>query len=252
MRPAACGSAGSDPVGLLHERQPLPDGLPEVGVDDSMRYIGTPFRISLSGVPQPAGKAVPTTGRMDGEVKMPETLAISGVSTLPTSVDRAKQEAEALLRQCREHVAAGRAGVILDLLDLNPEFIQHAWVRETYIRLSEERRLRRAPGRPIGRDKVCPMVVVGLVGHLIDSGRVKNPRAGIWQARGTALADLTVAWHLLPLRQHPDLSACAERQRTRPGSVSVRSPLAQIEEHLHIGRLRAGLEESREQKTRKG
>ena len=35
-------------------------------------------------------------------------------------------------------------------------------------------RLRRAPGRPIGRDKVCPMVVVGLVGHVIDTGRVKN------------------------------------------------------------------------------
>jgi hypothetical protein len=105
---------------------------------------------------------------------MPETLAISGVSSLPTSVDRAKREAEALLRQCQEHVAAGRAGAILDLLDMNPEFIQHAWVRETYIRLSAEGRLRRAPGRPIGRDKVCPMVVVGLVGHLIHTGRVKN------------------------------------------------------------------------------
>jgi len=139
-----------------------------------MRYIGTPCRISLVGVPQPADEAVPTTGRMDGEVKMPETLAISGVSTLPTSVDRAKREAEALLRQCQERVAAGRAGAILDLLDMNPEFIQHAWVRETYTRLREAGRLRRAPGRPIGRDKVCPMVVVGLVGHVIETGRVKN------------------------------------------------------------------------------
>jgi hypothetical protein len=139
-----------------------------------MRYIGTPFRISLTGVPQPADEVVPTTVRMDGEVKMPETLATSGVSTLPTSVDRAKQAAEALLRQCQERVAAGRAGAILDLLDMNPEFIQHAWVRETHIRLSEEGRLRRARGRPIGRDKVCPMVVVGLVGHLIETGRAKN------------------------------------------------------------------------------
>lgn len=105
---------------------------------------------------------------------MPETLAISGVSTSPTSADQAKREAEALLRQCQERVAAGRAGAILDLLDINPEFIQHAWVRETYIRLSEQGLLRRRRGRPIGRDKVCPMVVVGLVGHLITTERVKN------------------------------------------------------------------------------
>jgi hypothetical protein len=105
---------------------------------------------------------------------MPEALAISGVSTLPTSGDRAKREAEALLRQCQERVAAGRAGAILDLLDINPAFIQNAWVRETYVRLSEQGLLRRRRGRPIGRDKVCPMVVVGLVGHLIATGRVKN------------------------------------------------------------------------------
>jgi len=139
-----------------------------------MRYIGTPFRISLPGIPQPADGAVPTAGRTDGEVQMPETLDITGVSTLATSADRAKREAEALLRQCHERVAAGEAGAILDLLDINPEFIQHAWVRATYIRLSEEGRLRRARGRPIGRDKVCPMVVVGLVGHLIETGRVQN------------------------------------------------------------------------------
>ena len=34
MRPAAWGPAGPDAVGLLHERQPLLDGLPEVSVDD--------------------------------------------------------------------------------------------------------------------------------------------------------------------------------------------------------------------------
>lgn len=139
-----------------------------------MRYIGTPFRISLPGIPDPASGTVPMRAQKDGETRMPEALAISGVSTLPTSVDRAKREAEALLRQCQERVAAGRAGAILDLLDINPEFIQNAWVREAYVRLSEQGLLRRRRGRPIGRDKVCPMVVVGLVGHLIATGRVKN------------------------------------------------------------------------------
>lgn len=139
-----------------------------------MRYIGRPFRIALPGVPHPADGAVPMEAREDGRIKIPETLTIDGVSTLPTSADRAKREADALLQQCQEGIAAGRASAILKLLDINPEFIKHAWVRETCVRLSEEGRLRRAPGRPIGRDKVSPMVVVGLVGHLIETERVEN------------------------------------------------------------------------------
>src|SRR5690349_20016855 len=121
-----------------------------------MRYIGTPFRISLPGIPEPAVGALPSEARADEEIRMPETLPISGVSALRASAEQAKREAEALLRQCQERVAAGRAGAILDLLDINPEFIQHAWVRETYVRLSEQGLLRRRLGRPIGRDKVCP------------------------------------------------------------------------------------------------
>ena len=140
-----------------------------------MRYIGRPFRIVLAGIPDPADGAVPTEGHEDGHIKMPETLAITGVSTHPTTADRAKREADALIRWCQEQVLTGRVSAILELLDINPEFIRHAWVRETYIRLSEEGRLRRARGRPIGRDQVCPLVVVGLVGYLVETGRVKNP-----------------------------------------------------------------------------
>jgi hypothetical protein len=158
-----------------------------------MRYIGTPFRISLSGIPRPADGAVPTAGRTDGEVQMPGTLNISGVSTLETSADRAKRQAEALLRECQERVAAGHAGAILELLDINPEFIQHAWVRATYIRLGEEGRLRRARGRPVGRDQVCPMVVVGLVGYLIDTKRVKNREQAFWRLQDLGLMTYAAA-----------------------------------------------------------
>ena len=108
-----------------------------------MRYIGRPFRIVLAGIPDPADGAVPTEGHEDGHIKMPETLAITGVSTHPTTADRAKREADALIRWCQEQVLTGRVSAILELLDINPEFIRHAWVRETYIRLSEEGRLRR-------------------------------------------------------------------------------------------------------------
>jgi hypothetical protein len=139
-----------------------------------MRYMGTPFRIVIPGMPRPSDGVVPTEAPRDGELEMPATLAINGVSTPQTSMDRAKRQADALLRQCQERVAAGRTTAILELLDINPEFIKNAWVRDTCIRLGDEGRLRRAPGRPIGRDKVCPMVVVGLVGHLIETRRTKN------------------------------------------------------------------------------
>ena len=139
-----------------------------------MRYIGRPFRIVLAGIPDPADGAVQTKGHEDGHIKMPETLAITGISTQATSADRAKREADALIRQCQERVAAGHVAAILELLDINPEFIRDAWVRETYLRLSEEGRLRRRRGRPIGRDQVCPLVIVGLVGHLVETKRVKN------------------------------------------------------------------------------
>lgn len=38
MGPAAWGPAGPDPVGLLHERQPLLDGRPEVGIASSSSW----------------------------------------------------------------------------------------------------------------------------------------------------------------------------------------------------------------------
>ena len=88
---------------------------------------------------------------------------------------------------------AGHGGAILELLDINPEFIQHAWVRATYIRLGEEGRLRRARGRPVGRDQVCPMVVVGLVGCLIDTKRAKNREQAFWRLQDLGLMTYAAA-----------------------------------------------------------
>jgi len=128
----------------------------------------------LSGIPQLAEGAVPTEPREDVQCRMPETLAITGVSTLPASVEQGKRQADDLLRRCQARVEAGHPSAILELLDLNPEFIANARVRDTYLRLAEAGKLRRERGRPIGRDKVNPMIVVGLVGHLIDTRRAKN------------------------------------------------------------------------------
>ena len=79
---------------------------------------------------------------------MPETLNISGVSTPETSADRAKRETEALLRECQERVVAGHGGAILELLDINPDFIQHAWVRA---KLAREMNFQRAEMVEAGR-----------------------------------------------------------------------------------------------------
>jgi len=128
----------------------------------------------FSAVPHPAEGAVPTVPRDDARIEMPETLAINGLSTVPTSVNQARHEADQLLQMCKARVEAGNPSAILELLDINPEFMANLWVRETYLRLSEEGKLRRARGRPIGRDKVNPMVVIGLVGHLIETKRAKN------------------------------------------------------------------------------
>ncbi len=140
-----------------------------------MRYIATPARMILSGIPHPAEGAVPTEPREDAQCRMPETLAINGVSTLPASVEQGKRQADNLLRRCQARVEVGHPSAVLELLDMNPEFIANAWVRETYLRLAEAGKLRRERGRPSGRYQVNPMIVVGLVGHLIDTRRAKNP-----------------------------------------------------------------------------
>ena len=139
-----------------------------------MRYIATPARMILSGIPHPAEGEVPTEPWEDVRCRMPETLSIDGVSTLRASVEQGKRHADNLLRMCQARVDAGHPSAVLELLDINPEFIANAWVRETYLRLAEAGKLRRDRGRPIGRDKVNPMIVVGLVGHLIATKRAEN------------------------------------------------------------------------------
>jgi hypothetical protein len=63
---------------------------------------------------------------------------------------------------------------ISELLDLNPEFVAVPWVREALERLLEGGLSLRRKGRPHGRFAVNPLIVVGLVQHLISTGRAPN------------------------------------------------------------------------------
>jgi hypothetical protein len=99
---------------------------------------------------------------------------VVGVWTRPTCPERARREAEGLLRHCRHRFRTGDRPAVLDLLDLNPEFMCVSWVREALLRLVEGGLSLRRRGRPRGRYTMHPLVVVGLVEHMIATGQVPN------------------------------------------------------------------------------
>ncbi len=142
----------------------------------SRRYEIIPFRMVLSGIPIPADGALPDGPSEESDAcQWPAELPITGVFTRPTCPERARQQAEELLGHCQERLRRGDRSAIPELLDLNPEFISVRWVREELVRLLEGGLPLRKRGRPWGRYKVHPLVMVGLVEHLIVTRRAKNP-----------------------------------------------------------------------------
>ena len=134
---------------------------------NSERYEAVPTTVMCPGVPTPQEG---TLNRWSTE----GDRLISGVRTLVTSLTKADRLADELLCRCQHRVRAGQPWAILELLDINPEFIKHPWVRKAYFRFSASGRLRRSPGRPRGRYKVHPLCVLGLVEYLISTGEAKT------------------------------------------------------------------------------
>jgi hypothetical protein len=102
-------------------------------------------------------------------------MPIVGLGTQEISLERARNEADALLDRARHRLARGDRYALLELLDINPEFIAVAWVREELGRLVEGGLPLRKPGRPRSRYRVSPLMVTGLVEYLIATGKAKNP-----------------------------------------------------------------------------
>jgi len=139
-------------------------------------YELTPFRLVLSGIPIPATTALPDAAPMARATpRWPDKVPIVGLHTGPTSCERANREATALLERARRRLQAGDRFALIELLDDNPEFIAVPWVRETFGRLVEGGLSLRKPGRPRGRHRVSPLMVTGLVEHLIATKKVDNP-----------------------------------------------------------------------------
>jgi len=138
-------------------------------------YEIVPARMVIPGIPIPADGALPDAPSEESDAcRWPTELPVVGVFTRPTCPERARRQAEELLQHCREQLRRGDRSAILELLDLNPEFLSVRWVREELFRLVEGGSLRRKRGRPWNRYRKHPLVVIGLVEHLIATKRAKN------------------------------------------------------------------------------
>ena len=134
------------------------------------RYEVVPVRLVLPAIP-----TLDATRRPLAELRDEHTIRVTGATTLPCTVSGAEAEVQALLAMCRERVDAGHPEVLLELLDAHPDFIKNRWVRETMGQLARAGKLRRRRGRVRGRRAFHPLIVVGLVNHLIRMGDAKNP-----------------------------------------------------------------------------
>ena len=139
-----------------------------------MEFEWTPVRLVLPAIP-----ILDEAPRPLDELRVDHTIRVTGLRTLPTSIEAAEREADAMLAECRTRVEGGHSQALLELLEANPAFVADSWVRETLARLLKAGRLSRRRGRPRDRRQFHPLVVVGLVEHLIGMGDAANPEQAL-------------------------------------------------------------------------
>lgn len=109
------------------------------------------------------------------ELRSAHTIRITGAATVFFQADAARREAEAMLASCRGEVERGHHYALMELLDANPAFMAVAWVRETCRSFVKEGHPLRRRGRIRGKYTFHPLMLVGLVRHLIAMGDAKSP-----------------------------------------------------------------------------
>lgn len=109
------------------------------------------------------------------ELGRAHTIHITGAATVFFQAEAARREAEAMLADCRGEVERGNHAALTELLDANPAFIAVAWVRDTCQRFIKEGHPLRRRGRIRGKHTFHPLMLVGLVRHLIATGDAKSP-----------------------------------------------------------------------------
>jgi hypothetical protein len=138
-------------------------------VDTPSSYEWTPFVAYVPAEP------VLEDGPLNlNEIDARGEVRITGLNTVPFEMERSRAEAETLLRRCRESLRRGNRFAITELLDANPAFIVVPWVAEELLTLRRGGLSLRRRGRVRGVYRFHPLVVAGLVRHLIARGDASN------------------------------------------------------------------------------
>ena len=133
-------------------------------------YEITPTRMIVPAIPTVSGDPLDVN-----RIRIKQEILFNGVRTEPTTVHAAEREAQEMLAECRRRIAHRQYHALIELLDANPHFIADAWVRGTCVDLAKRKLLVRRPGRIQGKHQFHPLIVAGLVEHLIATGEVKTP-----------------------------------------------------------------------------
>jgi hypothetical protein len=80
--------------------------------------------------PLPQARAIPIEPPADDSYRGAADLPLGAATSGSICLSRAEDEAERLLRRCKDQVRRGERWAILELLEINPEFIVVPWVRE--------------------------------------------------------------------------------------------------------------------------
>jgi len=132
-------------------------------------YEVTPARMVVPAIPSVAGNPL-DVDRIRGQ----HEVLFNAARTEATTLSAAERETEKMLADCRRRVARREYHALIELLDANPAFIADAWVRATYLDLAKKKLLVRQRGRIEGKRLFHPLIVAGLVEHLIATGEVKT------------------------------------------------------------------------------
>ena len=132
-------------------------------------YEITPVRMIVPAIPSLAGNPLDVD-----RIRAQHEILFNGVRTESTTFSTAEREAEEMLADCRRRVAHHEYHALIELLDANPGFIAHEWVRETYLDLAKKKLFVRRRGRIQGKRLFHPLIVAGLVEHLIATGEAKT------------------------------------------------------------------------------
>jgi hypothetical protein len=146
--------------------------------ENARAYIETPVNIVARPIPLPRADAI-LRGPLADKEGPQGGLPIDAITSGSIGLSRAEAEAERLLERCKDRVRRGERWAVLELLDVNAEFLVVPWVRETLGRFLERGLSLRKPGRPRFRYLRNPLIVTGLVHVLIEQGRADNPEQAL-------------------------------------------------------------------------